>query len=40
MTNDLTQGKPLPLILNFTIPLALGALFQQCFSVVDTIIVG
>ena len=40
MTNDLTQGKPLPLILSFTIPLALGALFQQCFSVVDTIIVG
>lgn len=38
--HDLTNGKPLPLILGFTVPLALGALFQQCFSMVDAIIVG
>ncbi len=40
MTNDLTNGRPLPLLLRFTVPLALGALFQQCFAMVDTIIVG
>lgn len=40
MTHDLTSGNPLKLILSFTIPLALGALFQQCFSVVDAVIVG
>ncbi len=40
MTNDLTQGRPLPLLLRFTVPLALGALFQQCFAMVDSIIVG
>lgn len=39
-TKDLTQGSPIKLILEFSIPLLLGLLFQQFYSVVDTIIVG
>lgn len=37
---DLTEGKPMNLILGFAIPMLLGALFQQFYSMVDTIIVG
>lgn len=40
MTKDLTEGKAIPLILSFSIPLILGNLFQQLYSLVDTIIVG
>ncbi len=40
MTKDLTTGSPFRLILNFTIPLLLGYLFQQFYNVTDTIIVG
>ena len=40
MTHDLTSGSPLRLILSFTVPLVLSNLFQQCFSLVDTVIVG
>ncbi len=40
MTKDMTQGQPMKLILNFSIPLLLGYLFQQLYSMVDTIIVG
>ena len=37
---DLTQGNVFKLILGFSIPLLLGMLFQQFYSMVDTIIVG
>ncbi len=37
---DLTEGRPLPLILGFSIPVYLGALFQQFYNIVDTLIVG
>ena len=37
---DLTQGNVLKLILGFSIPLLFGMLFQQFYSMVDTIIVG
>lgn len=37
---DMTVGSPLKLILCFAIPLMLGTLFQQLYSMVDTIIVG
>ena len=37
---DLTVGSPLKLILSFTIPIFLGMMFQQFYSVVDTMIVG
>lgn len=40
MTKDMTQGSPTHLILRFTIPLVFGNLFQQFYSMVDTIIVG
>lgn len=37
---DLTNGSPIKLILGFMLPLLLGMLFQQLYSMVDTIIVG
>lgn len=40
MTKDLTSGNPLKVILFFTLPLMLGNLFQQFYSLADTIIVG
>ena len=40
MHNDLTAGKPGKLILMFTLPLLIGNLFQQFYSMADTIIVG
>lgn len=40
MVKDMTQGNPRKLILSFAIPLILGNLFQQFYSLVDTIIVG
>ena len=40
MVKDLTQGKPMRIIIGFAIPLLLGMLFQQFYSLVDTVIVG
>lgn len=40
MLNDLTKGKPLKLIIAFTLPLLIGNIFQQFYSMADTIIVG
>lgn len=40
MTKDLTRGNPLKLIFFFTIPLLIGNLFQQFYSMADTLIVG
>lgn len=40
MVKNLTEGKPLRLILMFSLPLVLGNLFQQFYSMADTIIVG
>ncbi|MGP6140138.1 MULTISPECIES: MATE family efflux transporter [unclassified Jeotgalibaca] len=37
---DMTVGKPLTLLIKFTIPLILGNLFQQLYSLIDTMIVG
>lgn len=37
---DLTSGKPIKKILYFTLPLLIGNIFQQLYSMVDTIIVG
>ena len=39
-TKELTQGAPLPLIFKFTLPLLLGNLLQQTYSLVDAAIVG
>ena len=40
MTRDLTEGKPLKLILSFAAPLMFGVLFQQLYNFADTAIVG
>lgn len=40
MTKDMTTGNPSRLIINFAVPLIFGNLFQQLYSMVDTIIVG
>ena len=37
---NLTIGKPLKLIILFTIPLLIGNLFQQLYSFMDALIVG
>ena len=40
MERDMTKGSPMRLILGFAVPLLFGLLFQQFYSMVDTIIVG
>ena len=37
---DMTTGSPFRLILGFAVPMLMGLLFQQFYSMVDTIIVG
>ena len=39
-SREMTTGPALPLILNFTLPLLLGNLLQQTYSLVDAAIVG
>ena len=39
-TKDMTSGNPAKLLLFFAVPLMLGNLFQQMYTMVDTIIVG
>lgn len=40
MAKNMTEGNPLKIILLFSVPVLLGNLFQQFYSMVDTIIVG
>lgn len=40
MIHDLTKGRPANVILLFAFPIILGNIFQQVYSVVDSIIVG
>ena len=37
---DMTTGKPLPLLITFALPLMMGNVFQQLYTVVDTMVVG
>ena len=37
---DMTTGNPLKLIITFAIPLMVGNIFQQLYTVVDTMVVG
>ena len=39
-TKDLTVGSPMKLVLSFMLPLLFGLLFQQFYSMVDTVVVG
>ena len=38
--NDMTKGSPLKNIVFFLIPVLLGNLFQHCYNIADTVIVG
>ena len=39
-TLNMTEGRPMRLLLSFALPLMLGNVFQQMYAVVDTAIVG
>ena len=39
-TKNMTEGRPLPLIVSFALPLMVGNIFQQMYTVVDTMVVG
>ena len=39
-TKEMTEGRTLPLIFSFTLPLLLGNLLQQTYSLIDAAIVG
>ena len=39
-TKDMTTGNPARLLFGFSLPLMLGNVFQQFYTIVDTIIVG
>ena len=39
-TRDLTVGSPMRLVLSFMLPLTFGLLFQQLYSMLDTMVVG
>lgn len=38
--NDMTQGSPTRLLVHFAVPMLIGNLFQQLYSMVDSIVVG
>ena len=40
MNRDLTKGPVMSSMLRFAVPMVLGNLLQQCYNVVDTLIVG
>lgn len=40
MAKDLTQGRIMPMLIKFTIPLILGNIFQLTYNAVDSIVVG
>ena len=40
MAEDLTKGRPFPVILKFSLPIIGGNLFQLFYTLADTIIVG
>lgn len=40
MTNDMTTGNPRGLMIRFAIPLVIGNIFQQFYTVVDSVVVG
>ena len=37
---DMTRGSPVKLILQFTLPLLIGQLMQQIYTLTDTMITG
>ncbi len=39
-TKDMTHGNPTKLIIMFCLPIIVGSLFQQLYSLVDTLVIG
>ena len=37
---DMTKGSPLKLLLTFSLPLLIGSMFQQFYTMADSVIVG
>lgn len=40
MQTDMTVGKPMKMILDFTVPVFIGGVFQQFYNMMDAVIVG
>lgn len=40
MIKDMTQGNPTKLLIQFTLPMLVGNLFQQLYNIVDSVVVG
>lgn len=40
MAKNMTEGKPLPLIMEFAVPLLIGNVLQQTYNIIDAAIVG
>lgn len=40
MSNSMTQGNPLKVMLQFAFPLLIGNLLQQTYNIIDAAIVG
>ena len=40
MEQDMTKGSPFKVLIMFTLPLAIGNIFQQLYNMADTILVG
>ena len=38
--HDMTSGNPMRIILNFTLPIFIGNVFQQFYNMADAVIVG
>ena len=39
-TNDMSRGKPLKLLLLFTLPMLVSVTFQQLYNLADSVIAG
>jgi putative MATE family efflux protein len=37
---NMTNGKPIPILLRFALPMLVGSVFQQLYSIVDMLVVG
>lgn len=40
MVKDMTEGNPTRLLLSFAVPMLIGNIFQQLYSMVDSIVIG
>ena len=40
MVKDMTVGSPTRLLVGFSVPMIIGNIFQQFYSMVDAIVVG